>query len=729
MPYLITGGRLPATPGYRLGLPSRERDAELRPYGLRGIRGERGVLDELDQQSRVATGARRLREGLAGVRLGVVGLDPDSPEQMAWSTTALTALSEMIADRDNPGQRSSSAVLRQLADEWLRGVYLAAWSWVTDPHASLGARLELYQIPSSTVRRWDTWGHDGSGWTGVEYDTSTYGSRYIHRDDLVYVRTRGTAAQLEGEAITRPLVFPVDCWRETAKAILMAQSIGSGIVVATSPGPGPDSEDWQTVREMLQDIEIGTRRTALLPHGWTLDVDFPAAGASSGAVEILTYWDGQIDHAMDSVLTSLGFSSHGSRALGEAMLQADRQIRMQSMGTLLAAFGSAVLPLIAERVGYVGALGELQPTLPEETDVTALVEMVGGAKDRGLIRWGRVREAWLASQIDGLPDEPEETEEDAALPAPPAPRELSRPRYDCVRLSADGLVRVTDYDGAEFDAPRPLTPLERLVSWVRLSAEYDAAAATLEAVAGDLAREQRAELARVLSGMDRAVWTTDSTRGIQRRYEERYAAAIQLAVEAIAESVSRAAREEAERQGGSPGSGAMVGAGAIIAEVMGEVVASIGRAAESISSRVAGEMEEFWTLGGDVADFVPSQTDRGLASEADGVLHLVESRARIMVAVQSVGDEEDPMVPVEVDRVEIMDKNLCDPCRTRGANGAASVVIDMTRPDWADVLAANPLPDVVNCEGGESCRCRWIVRWARLSSLPLDVQRRYREGS
>jgi hypothetical protein len=413
--------------------------------------------------------------------------------------------------------------------------------------------------------------------------------------------------------------------------------------------------------------------------------------------------------------------------LGETMGDDDREKRLSSMGTLLRAFGSAVLPLIAERIGYDGPLGRLVPTLPEELDVGKLIETVTAAKSNGLIRWGKVRADWLASQIHGLPEEPEETED----PPPDLPTTLKAHTHgpSCTHtLAARQLVTVTDYDGHLFEAPRELMGVERLVSWVRLEAEYGSAREFLERAVGDIADRQRAALGRVLRETDPTDWTIDTSTATDRAFLAQYAEAIRLAVEEVARSTAQAANEEARRQGAEPGSGSMVGAGEILSEMEAEVSAAVMRAAESIASRVTGEIETYWVEGGPLEAFVPDQTNKGLAREADGALHIVASRGRVLVAVRSVDttQDEDPLVPVEADRVEVLDKNLCQPCADRGANGVNPVVIDLTVPNWREVLRQNPLPDVINCEGGAACRCTWLVRWARLSTLPLDVQTRYR---
>ena len=391
---IVAGHRIAdgSIPGTLAGLPSRESVREFRPLGLRGSEGRRGILDEMQGHPRIGAAIRGMRVEMQRQDTMWVAQDADSREQLEFVSLIekMIASDRIVTDRQDEGS-SWGNVLGWLVDEWVYGFALANPSWDGDV-------LELYPVMPSSVRRWNI-DRGSDEWVSVDQRTELRGVT-IPREALIYVRSQGAPGELEGHSMLRPVIYAYENWKMASAAMVMIMGAASGVVDISAPKGGSDSEDWQALVEQAIAFEQGQRRWFMHEDGYEIDLKFPAAGATQGIVEVMQYWDAQIDQALGRSMQSLGFSATGSRALGEELSEESREQARANLAVLLRRFGVSLSQVIADRVGYDGPLPLLEPLVERRREVEGRVQVLGSAVQAGLIRWTPEREQELAEELD-----------------------------------------------------------------------------------------------------------------------------------------------------------------------------------------------------------------------------------------------------------------------------------------------------------------------------------------
>lgn len=688
-----------ALPGTLLGLPSREKDRGLRPYGLRGQNGQRGILDAMLLHPRIGTGFRNLRQELARQHVAWEALDGNSSEQerFAGLLQAMVESDRIVTDATDEGSGWRD-VMSWVVDEWAYGFALANWTWGESTRGDLV--LELYPVIPSTIERWVPDMERGT-WVEVEQRTELLYAR-IPRDRLVYVRTRGAPGEWEGESILRPQLFGFESWKEASKAIIMVMAAASGVVTVEAPETGSDEQDWEAMVEQMVQFEQGIRRWFASEHGYKFDVSFPASGATGGLVEILQYWDAQIDYGLAQSMQSLGFSANGSRALGAELGEESQELRKAALEILLARLGRSIASVVAERVGYEGPLPTLHPVVERRRQIESRVRVIREAREGGLVQWTPERERDLAEELDLV---------GVAEPVEPVQAELPLSAAACcnhVHLAAT--VTVAGRDGDIFALHRELTVAEEAVAW-----------GEIRRILLDAATDLRRDIARAASEHRAALWSVLPTESpdiprsaidrVQATAREAYARAVEAYAIRVATDVARESAAERHMQVQPDGARAYVmpSTDAVDDIVAGRIQALVQRAVDTIASRVWGEVEAFWAAGGTADTFETRQTE--LHREAEPVGAAIQAKARLIEAYDAAPREG--TVPVEAVRTAILDDNLCGHCRAQDGTR-----YDLTDPSDIAAMMELELPDP-QCEGRQRCRCGVVLRYARLEGDDL----------
>lgn len=690
--------------GTGIGLPSREDMRELQPLGLRGITGRRGILDEMQGHPRIGAAVRNMRVEMQRQKTTWEPLDEGSAEQAEFIAVIeqMIQSDRIVTDQYDVGSNWGN-VLGWLVDDWVYGFALANPSWSGD-------LLEVFPVMPSTVRRWDIDRTTGE-WVSVHQRTDQKAVT-IPRGALIYVRTQGAPGELEGHSMLRPVVAAYENWKITAAAVTMIMGASSGVLDIKAPKSGADTEDWQSLEDQAVAFEQGLRRWFMHEDGYEIDLSFPASGATSGLVEVMQYWDAQIDQALGRSMQSLGFTATGSRALGEELSEESQEQARANLQVLLRRFGVSLGATIAERVGYDGPLPTLSPLVERKREVSARVDVLGAALQAGLIRWTPERERELSEELD-LPDI---AEEENVLPVSPESLDAEETSAGCCgheRLAAR--TQVEDVDGETFEFDRDLHELERFVSWVRNETVRLAQDDRLARRIAEIANQHRDALWSVLP--DEVGPVPNAVERVSAEFRPRYEAAIHSYAIRVASDVAAQARDERRRQVGEDGARTfeIIDIDAIDSKMGGRLEAAKDEAATVIASRVQGRLVDHWMQGGTAADYEHGQTQ--LHREATTVGNLIESQGRLMNAY-SEGLEEG-VVPVEAIRTSVRDDRRCGVCASRDLRS-----FDLTTASGIEEMLAEELPDP-DCEGAPRCRCGYVLRYRRVSG---EEYRRIREN-
>lgn len=739
-------------------MPTREPTADLHPRTMRGVGGRPGEIDRmLRGHPGIASGVSDLRYGVASTQVEWRAPDDASPMERLFAETCASILHEHVTvDAHRPELTGWQAVGESLADHWVYGhtlhaMRLAECEGARHPMSTLdGLTVEAFPVHPSTVQRWHST-RDGRRLESVTQQT-TGGPAHLPADALVLTQHGGAIGEYEGVSVLRPLVFLFERWVSLWTSAERNAYFAGGVMMTFAP-PGETEDD----RARVEDAQIGWMNgfqpILNLPAGYTKDsvvIGYPS-GTGPDVRGQAEYIDGQIAQALNRALTSLGYTAHGSRALGEAMAEADAWTDRAQLDILLGRWSIGAARWLAEQVGYRGRMPRLVIVDEEAPNMQQRGGVLGQVVRDGLLRWTGADEAELREQL-GLGERAPEQVESAALNGaqaqamlqagqlvqageisldwalgtlrgigvtddqlrqiqglPPLPKESAaslseRACCDHGVVTLAEPVTVRDGEGMPYVTHRPLTELESHVRFARIDREMgemgDQMTARIEAIAVE---HRAATWAALASGYDPAALasTYDFFRARYREVVEGYAQGVG---DMVADEAARELRSQ-ERDGlpaatpssQTPGEGT---------PALQRLPARVDIVAEAMASRVQGEVEQAWTDGQSPAAWASRITADGLTRDARSVGERILAEGRV-----AVGDQLAPGVRVvEVVRSGIRDTRQCSVCRA--ADGTA-----FRLPEQLAEYDAMVLPDP-DCEGGSSrCRCGWLVRWGRVTDV------------
>lgn len=674
------------------GLPTRDPSRQLRPTSLRGSGGRPGVIDQLVYgHPRVYTGVEDLRTAISATQIALEPVVDEMPDEAAFRERASAIiLHEMVADIDS--MDGLSGVLYSLADAWVYGFALSEATWYRDVscYAGGGYRLELYNIHPSTVANWRV----ERGQVKSISQSTMSGGGTIQAAHLVHTTLHPSAGP-EGLSQMRPFVFLYEQWKAAHLDTADRRSTEAGLLKLRTPKTA-DTESTNRLLDYAERYISGESRVLLLPDGYDVEVVTPPSIADSH-IGFFEYIDAQADRLMGAILASLGYASHGSRALGEAVAEREAWTRRDKLDRLLSVWGRRVLTLIADALGYRGRLPTIVSVGEEYTSVAERVDLLVRASS--LTGWGDEDRDQLRSEL-GLSQ------------IQPAPVEMSSCCGTSVELAAKDWPMQTDVTGAQVAFPRPFRGAELDVAWYQVFEQRQSIDVQFEAAIEQIRAEQERATFRALAD---GVLSRDERRRLVDEYGERYAEVIAAYLERIRSAVSEQTRQEAAR---AQSRGAVVPIDetpdlGVLDEYQSlrasTEAADIERIADVMASRVTSEIDSRVSSGvGTAAERVARVADGyisrisvgGLTQEARGLGSRVESNGRAESAA-SVGG----VVPVQLVRATVWDRARCGHCESMDG-----VTVDLTDPQIGpDQIPALPDPD---CDGGaERCRCGWIIVW------------------
>lgn len=767
LPHETARVALPGVPTSGLTRPTREPTPELRPGLVRGVGGRAGVYDQMERgHPRIAAGVDDLILATSGAHIEWTCGDDSTASERAFTETLRMLLDGVYVDAE---QRLAGwgALAPSLTMYWRRGFGLWEARWVEDDTARYpvsvldGLALELYPIHPSTVDRWEQVSLTSSRLRRV-YQTTSGGFRAIPADCLIHVQRDGAAGEYEGVAILRPLVFPFERWKTVVLSDERLWYLLAGTAVVSETQLAND-EDRSRLLQTMQAWANGYAPWLVKPRGYEVDMSYPS-GTAPDVRSRLEYWDAQIDDLLNRQIASLGYSQHGSRALGEEASTAASWRDARRLDQMLGQFGRRVASWVAPQVGYVGRLPSLHSVGEESVDVGARVSVLGQAVSAGLVSWGSEDEATLRESMDlGERASVEDTRTllvgqiqaaqsivaqlapaDPLTPplAPEAARILlvaagvSEDSADAIVTAQRGItgapvaeatqhehtcthagccddvtmgapVEVVDASGETYTASRELDgAVEQSVAWSEIDRTMARLGREVTASIAQVADDHRDALRRALWSGDELTWSPATQAGIYDQAVAEYRRAIDRYISSMRDAVRQWAEDEARRQAasGAPRGGAPV-TGDVASQLrraLAGIDAQADVAAEIIANRVQGEIESYATGGGMPSQWQTSITDDGLARHALAVGQRIESAGRIEAAEEVA--QQTGLRIVSVRRQSIRDQRRCGHCASR--DGVVYAI-----PEQVEEYRSEPLPDPECAGGAQRCRCGWLIEW------------------
>ena len=268
-------------------------------------------------------------------------------------------------------------------------------------------------------------------------------------------------------------------------------------------------------------------------------------------------------------------------------------------------------------------------------------------------------------------------------------------------------------DGKEFVNYRPLRPEEKVVSWVSLADSRAVLDELLTAAILAIADEHRAA---VIAGLADG-WQAGERDAIYNKYLQLYSAALTTGASELRKNVIESVVDEAKLTARS-GLGVQAKPSAQIDDAVKSfqaaadqqfalAAAATQKAAEIVTDRVQGEVEQALLGGADMSKFVTRITPAGLMTSTLQPRNMVESASRAAGYAQTpaalASSGLAPLVPDRVIRSSINDADRCDVCESM--DGKEYNVRDFV---VGTDLQLPPLPDP-DCLGGAGrCRCGYI---------------------
>lgn len=693
----------PPVPSLRGGIPSREPTADLRPTALRGSGGNPGEIDRmLRGHPGIAAGARDLRYAVGSTAVEYVAPDDATPSEVAFAELCQQVLVDEVFVNTDAEQRGWSELGATLAQHWIYGHTWHSPRIVDAPGTRRamaimdGRGVELYPVHPSTVSQINGVAPEYTRLESIRQQTRTT-SALIPASRLIHTQHGGAPGEWEGESVLRPLVFLFERWVGLWTSAERLAAFASGVLKVREPA-GADEASVEQMRDTIVDWMGGYQPVINIPSPWPADaVEFSyPTGTGPDTRGQSEYIDAQINAALGRALHSLGFTAHGSRALGEATADADAWTSYAQLQTLLESWGLRTASWLAREIGFYGRVPSLRVVDEAAPDMSERVTTLSAAVGAGMLTWGRGDEHELREAL-GLPEAPPEPAQQPTTPA------LS----DCcghVTLADPPPgrgVRVVDAGGEEWWAPRDLRGPEIYVRWAEQDREMERANAALTAAVESIAAEHRAAVWLALSNG----WSPANLSMTYDAYRDRYRDEIQRHADAVLDIVREQSASElaAQQAAGLPVTDADDVSGRdLVSPAVTRLPAFIDTGADEMASRVQGEVEQAWSSGVTQSAFTSQITPDGLARPGKAVGERVLAEGRVIV-----GADLAPGVSItKVVRTGIRDTAQCPVCRDR--DGA-----EFDLPADEDGYRAMPLPDP-DCHGGvQRCRCGWLVVWGR----------------
>lgn len=268
-------------------------------------------------------------------------------------------------------------------------------------------------------------------------------------------------------------------------------------------------------------------------------------------------------------------------------------------------------------------------------------------------------------------------------------------------------------DGKEFVNYRPLRPEEKVVSWVSLADSRAALDELLTSAILAIADEHRAA---VIAGLADG-WQAGERDALWNKYLQLYSDALTNGAGELRKNVIEGVVDEAKLTARS-GLGVTEKPSAEIDDAVKSfqaaadqqfalAAAATQKAAEIVTDRVQGEVEQAILGGADMSKFVTRITPAGLMTSTLQPRNMIESASRAAGYAQTpaalASSGLAPLVPDRVIRSSINDADRCDVCES--LDGKEYNVRDFV---VGTDLQLPPLPDP-DCLGGAGrCRCGYI---------------------
>ena len=268
-------------------------------------------------------------------------------------------------------------------------------------------------------------------------------------------------------------------------------------------------------------------------------------------------------------------------------------------------------------------------------------------------------------------------------------------------------------DGKEFVNYRPLRPEEKVVSWVSLADSRAVLDELLTTAILAIADEHRAA---VIAGLADG-WQAGERDAIYNKYLQLYSAALTTGASELRKNVIESVVDEAKLTARS-GIGIEAKPSAQIDDAVKSfqaaadqqfalAAAATQKAAEIVTDRVQGEVEQALLGGADMSKFKTRITTAGLMTSTLQPRNMIESASRAAGYAQTpaalASSGLAPLVPDRVIRSSINDADRCDVCESM--DGKEYNVRDFV---VGTDLQLPPLPDP-DCLGGAGrCRCGYI---------------------
>ena len=268
-------------------------------------------------------------------------------------------------------------------------------------------------------------------------------------------------------------------------------------------------------------------------------------------------------------------------------------------------------------------------------------------------------------------------------------------------------------DGKEFVNYRPLRPEEKVVSWVSLADSRAVLDELLTTAILAIADEHRAA---VIAGLADG-WQAGERDALWNKYLQLYSDALTNGAGELRKNVIEGVVDEAKLTARS-GLGIEAKPSAQIDDAVKSfqaaadqqfalAAAATQKAAEIVTDRVQGEVEQAILGGADMSKFVTRITPAGLMTSTLQPRNMIESASRAAGYAQTpaalASSGLAPLVPDRVIRSSINDADRCDVCESM--DGKEYNVRDFV---VGTDLQLPPLPDP-DCLGGAGrCRCGYI---------------------
>ena len=267
-------------------------------------------------------------------------------------------------------------------------------------------------------------------------------------------------------------------------------------------------------------------------------------------------------------------------------------------------------------------------------------------------------------------------------------------------------------DGKEFVNYRPLRPEEKVVSWVSLADSRAVLDELLTTAILAIADEHRAA---VIAGLADG-WQAGERDAIYNKYLQLYSAALTTGaselrnvIESVVDEAKLTARSGIgiEAKPSAQIDDAVKSFQAAADQQFALAAAATQKAAEIVTDRVQGEVEQALLGGADMSKFKTRITTAGLMTSTLQPRNMIESASRAAGYAQTpaalASSGLAPLVPDRVIRSSINDADRCDVCESM--DGKEYNVRDFV---VGTDLQLPPLPDP-DCLGGAGrCRCGYI---------------------